>query len=70
MDNIVKYDNYMNSLRFSNFTQIDMNFLMTLCSIMKNSDTDKIRFSFDKLRNLTNYKKSNSIKQFVSDLKK
>ncbi len=32
MNEIVKYDNYMNSLRFSGFTTIDYNFLMVLCN--------------------------------------
>lgn len=68
MNEIVKYDNYMNNLKFANFTHVDMNFFITLCSLMKDKDTAKICFSFDKLRELTNYTNSNSIKQFASDL--
>lgn len=32
MNKVIKYDNFMNRLRFSNFTQVDLNFLMSLCS--------------------------------------
>ena len=68
MNEIVKYDNYMNSLKFTGFTTTDFNFLMTLCSRMRDRDINKITFSFAELRSITEYKKSNSIKQFVSDL--
>lgn len=68
MNKIVKYDNYMNSLTFTNFTQVDMNFFITLCSYMKDQGTNKMSFTFNELRNITNYTKSNSIKQFSTDL--
>ena len=68
MNKIVKYDNYMNSLRFTGFTTTDFNFLMALCSRMRDKDINKITFSFAELRSITEYKKSNSIKQFVTDL--
>lgn len=70
MNEVVKYDNYMNSLNFSKFNQVDMNFLVTLCNRMKNKDTQKISLSFDLLREMTNYKKSNSIDKFAADLEK
>lgn len=60
----------MNSLKFTDFSQVDMNFFMTLCGLLKNKDTCKIDFSFDVLRKLSGYKKSNSVNQFVNDLKK
>lgn len=68
MNKVVKCNNYLNSLIFSNFTQVDMNFFITLCSYMKDKGTDKITFSFNELREITNYTKSNSIRQFASDL--
>lgn len=68
MNEIVKYDNYMNNLKFTGFTTTDFNFLIALCSRMKDKETNKIVFSFAELRNITNYKKSNSIKQFVADI--
>ena len=68
MKRVVRYDNYMNELKFSNFTQVDLNFLMALCSLMKDRDTNEISFSFSELRKLTDYKKSNSSKEFAEDL--
>lgn len=68
MNEVVKYDNYMNSLKFTGFTVTDFNFLMALCSRMRDKDINRITFSFAELRNITEYKKSNSIKQFVIDL--
>lgn len=70
MNEIVKYHNYMNNLKFTGFTVTDFNFLLTLCSRLKDKGTDEVTFSFTELRILTNYKKSNSIKQFVEDLKR
>lgn len=70
MNEIVKYNNYMNSLKFTGFTVTDFNFLIALCSRMRDKDTNKVTFSFVELRSITNYKKSNSIKQFVSDLER
>jgi len=69
MNEVVKYHNYMNSLKFTGFTVIDYNFLITLCSRMRDNDVNNVIFSFTELRNMTNYKKSNSVKQFVADLK-
>ena len=70
MNEIVKYSNYMNALRFTGFTTTDFNFLIALCSRMRDKDTNEIIFSFSELRSITDYKKSNSIKQFVADIKK
>lgn len=68
MNEIVKYNNYMNSLKFTGFTTTDFNFLMVLCSRMRDKETNKITFNFAELKEITNYKKSNAIKQFVLDL--
>lgn len=69
MNEIVKYHNYMNSIKFTGFTVTDYNFLITLCSRMRDKDINDVSFSFAELRKLANYKKSNSINQFVSDIK-
>ncbi len=70
MNEVVKYDNYMNALKFTGFTVTDFNFLMALCSRMRDKDTNEITFSFAELRSITEYKKSNSIKQFVTDIER
>ncbi len=69
MNEIVKYDNYMNSLKFTGFTTTDFNFLMLLCSKMRDKDVTELTISFDELRLKTGYTQ-HSVKQFVSDLKR
>lgn len=69
MNEVIKYDNYMNSLKFTGFTTTDFNFLMALCSRMRDKDTTKISISFDELRLKTGYTQ-HPVKQFVSDLKR
>ena len=69
MNEIVKYDNYMNNLRFTSFTATDFNFLMLLCSKLKDKDASKIKISFSEIREKTGYTQ-HPIKQFVSDLER
>ena len=69
MNEIVKYDNYMNSLKFKGFTPTDFNFLMVLCNKLRNKDLSEITISFDELREKTDYKQT-SINKFVSDLER
>lgn len=69
MNEVVKYHNYMNSLKFTNFTAVDFNFLMALCSRMKNQDTNKLIFSFEELRKITGYTRT-SLKIFANDITK
>ena len=69
MNEIVKYDNYMNSLKFTGFTATDFNFFILLCSKMRDKDTTEITIPFEKLRLKTGYTQ-HPIKQFVSDLKR
>ncbi len=67
MNEIVKYDNYMNNLRFKDFTTTDFNFLMVLCNKLRDKDITEIIISFDELREKTGYSQ-HTIKQFISDL--
>lgn len=69
MNEIVKYDNYMNNLNFKGFTTTDLNFLMVLCNKLRDKETSEIIVSFDELREKTGYTQT-SIDKFVSDLKR
>jgi len=69
MNEIVKYDNYLNGLKFTGFSPIDFNFLMALCSRTRDKDTNELKFTFDELREITGYKQT-SIKKFASDLER
>lgn len=57
MTEIVKYNNYMNSLKFGKFTSTDFNFLMALCSKLRDKDISEIVISFDELRKKRNISK-------------
>ena len=67
MNEIVKYDNYMNKLKFSGFTPTDYNFLMFLCSKLRDKETAEVTISFEELRKKTGYTQ-HPVKQFISDL--
>lgn len=69
MNEIVKYDNYMNSLNFKRFTATDFNFLMVLCNKLRNKDVSEITISFDELREKTEYKQT-ATNKFISDLER
>lgn len=69
MNEIVKYDNYMNGLRFTGFTATDFNFLMLLCSKLRDVGTSEVIISFAEIREKTGYTRT-ALKQFVSDLKR
>ena len=64
---IVKYDNFMNTLNFNQFTSTDLDFLMCLCTKMKNQDVNEMVFTFEQIINSTNYTVAN-MGRFVKDL--
>lgn len=70
MNEIVKYSNHMNKVRFRDFNPVELNLLMTICSKMKEKELEIIEFSFEKLKELSNYDNTQSTKKFVSDLEK
>lgn len=70
MNEIVKYNNRMNEVKFNNFNPIELDLLMAICSKMKEKDLDVIEFSFEKLRAISNYDPTQSNKKFVKDLEK
>ncbi len=69
MNEIVKYDNYMNGLKFTGFTAVDFNFVMLLCSKMRDKSTLKMTISFDEIREKTGYTRT-ALKKFISDLER
>lgn len=62
MNEIVKYNNYINNLNFRKFTSVNINILMTLCNKMENKNIEcnsiyakkcskalnRFKFTFDK----------------------
>lgn len=66
---IVKYDNELNTIPFRKFTSLEMNLFFSIVSRMRNQELHTVEFSFDQLRELSQYKPT-STKRFVDDLEK
>ena len=69
MNEIVKYDNYMNELKLKDFTSTDLDFLITLCAKMRDMDTKEVIFDFSEIKEITNYKIT-SKERFVNELER
>ncbi|MFC7198570.1 replication initiation protein [Halospeciosus flavus] len=64
---IVKYDNELNTIPFRKFTSLEMNLFFSIVSRMRDQELHTVEFSFDQLRELSQYKPT-STKRFVDDL--
>lgn len=65
----VKYQNELNLVPLKNFNAKQMDLFFALCARMKDKGVENIRFSFDELKELSDYKMT-ATKAFVSDLEK
>jgi len=63
----VKYRNELNLVPLNHFNAKEMDLFFALCSRMKDRGLEKVRFSFDELRDLSEYKPT-SLKRFTNDL--
>lgn len=55
---VVKYNNEMNKIAFTGFSPRELNVFYTLCSIMKEKETETIQLSYEKLIELSGLKDS------------
>lgn len=65
---VVKYDNLMNELSFKGFEQRDFDFLMALCSRMRDLGEEEQTFTYNYLMELVDWDKSKAIERFHNDL--
>ena len=70
MNEVVKYNNYMNELSFKDFSDYDLNFLMVICAKMKDLGEETQHFEYRKLMELLDWDMSKSIDVFHKDLKR
>lgn len=70
MNDIIKYHNQMNDVKFSDFNAIELDLLMTICSKMREQGLKIIEFSFEQLKKISNYDSTKSTKRFIKDLEK
>lgn len=68
-ENIVVYKNDFNSVPLRNFNSIEMDLLFTIMSKMKDKGLNEVEFTFEELKELSNYKPT-STSRFVSDLER
>ncbi len=66
---IVIYHNDLNSVSLKSFTTVETRVFMSIIMKSRNKGTSQLTFSFDELRNITEYKHT-SIKSFVSTLER
>ncbi len=67
MNEMVKYNNALNHLQFTNFTPMDYNIFMCLCHKLRNRGTDKVTLSFKELKKLSEFG-NHTDKSFVEAL--
>lgn len=65
----VKYQNEMNLIPLKKFNAKQMDLFFALCARMKERGLGKVKFSFDELKELSDYKMT-ATKTFVADLEK
>lgn len=70
MNEVVKYNNYMNELSFKDFSDYDLNFLMVICAKMKDLGEETQHFEYDTLMELLEWDRTKSIDVFHKDLKR
>lgn len=65
---IVKYHHELNTIPLRKFTPVEMNLFFSIVSRMREKGEKTVRFTFDQLKDLSNYKATANVR-FVDDLK-
>ena len=65
---IVKYHHELNTIPLRKFKPVEMNLFFSIVSRMREKGDKTVRFSFDQLKDLSNYKATANVR-FVEDLK-
>lgn len=64
---LVIYEPELNTIPLKNFTPVEMNLFFSIISRMRNKDDQIVRFSFDQLKDLSNYKPTAN-NRFIDDI--
>ena len=56
MENLVVYKNYMNTVLLRDFNSKEIYLFFSICSQMRDKGSIKITFTFEQLKDLSNYK--------------
>lgn len=68
MNEIVKYDNFLNSLSLKGFSSDELDMLMVLCQKARDQDEAVLEIPFSEIKALANLQKNKTIKQFKESL--
>lgn len=66
---LVKYQPELNTIPLRKFSPVEMNLFFAIISRMRDKGNQTVRFSFNELRSLSNYKQTSG-KSFIRDLEK
>ncbi|MGM0106846.1 hypothetical protein IGK79_002767 [Enterococcus sp. AZ189] len=64
---IVKYHHELNTIPLRKFTPVEMNLFFSIVSRMREKGDKTVRFTFDQLKDLSNYK-ATANNRFIDDL--
>jgi len=64
---IIKYHTELNTIPLRKFTPVEMNLFFSIVSRMRDKDSQKVQFTFDQLKDLSNYKATANVR-FIDDL--
>ena len=67
---VVRYNNAMNQIKFKDFTPMDYNFMMALCCRVRDKGTSEVVLTFSEIKTLSNYSTKNDNSRFISDLQR
>lgn len=67
-DEVVRYNNGLNTVPLRNFTSVDMDLFWTVCSKMKRKGTKEETFTFAEIKEIANYSQRGK-KIFAKDIK-
>lgn len=64
MREVVRYNNKLNSIALTDFTDAEIKLFYAICSKLKNQGTNEVEFTFDQLKELTNEKQHYTVEQY------
>ena len=69
VNEVVKYHNDLNTIKFKDFTGNDLDIFFAICSKIRNQKADVMEFTFSELKTISDYK-YNGKKRFATELDK
>ena len=68
MQDIVKYNNYLNCINLSSFEKRDYDIFFSLCAKVRDMEGEEVTLSFSYIKQLIEYKRGSTISEFAGEL--